>query len=88
MDRKLLLAYLKLKVILFIMVVIGIPTAITWYIDILVTGILIGTNPLSAVKLLLVVYFQSLVLTFLSSLFWNVGKVIFKKENREFFLMK
>ena len=97
MDRKLLLAYLKLKVIMFVLVVVLIPTSITIYIDMLVTKLLVGTDPFTAIKLLLdfvlwksllFLYCQSLFLTFLISLVWNVGKVIYKKENREFFLMK
>lgn len=82
---------------MFVLVIILVPTSITIYIDLLVTRLIVGIDPFTAIKLLLdfvwwksllYLYCQSLFLTFLISLFWNVGKVIYKKENRDFFLMK
>ena len=94
MDRKLFLYYLKTKVILFVLLFIGTPTAMTIYINIGVTKLFFGTDPFTAMvelfsfvwwKSLLFLYLQSLFVTFLGSVFWNVGKVIYK--NRQFFLM-
>lgn len=88
------LTYLKLKVMLFTLFVVAVPSIITIYTDLMVSKLISGADPFSVFinlfqyewwKALLFLYFQSLVFTFLGSLFWNVGKVIFK--NRDFFMM-
>ncbi len=96
MNRRFYLNFLKTKVIVFVLVVLTMPTLITWYIDCIICTILINTDPFSAIlllpsiaiwKSLIYFYIQYLCCVFLISLFWNVCKVVLRKENRQFWLM-
>ena len=95
MDRKIYLAYSKIRVILFTLFVLAIPTAVTYSFNRLIAALIFKTDIFEAfVRLLqeplwkgfVFLYVQSLVGIFLYSLYFNMFKVICKEKN--FFMMR
>ena len=96
MNRRMFLTYLKVKVILFTLFVLGVPTTISVYVDLIGSRLILRTDPLDGLCTLLhypwyaifiFLIFQYVIFCFLGSLWFNIGKVLLKKENRDFFLM-
>ena len=93
MNRRQLLIYMKVKVILFSLFVLFVPTVITYCVDSIVALMMFRTDIIDAFavlphepwyKGLCYFYIQSLCIVFLYSLYFNMIKTLFVK-NRDFF---